>query len=286
MKKNRITKALGKKHDLDKIYTTIKNAEYCCDLIDFESIDCIIEHSAGNGAFLDALHVKNILYKPVFSYDIQPEDNRITQQDFLSLNLNNLPFENICVLGNPPYGVQNELSVKFFNHAAKHSNVTQIGFIIPLSFRKTSLQKRLNEYFHLKTDTELPDNIFSLNNKEYTVPTCFQLWERKTEKRNTIIDKTTSEYYEFTKDKNKAHVRIQRVGGNAGKASLEFNRADASNYWIILKTNKLTPQELINIVNNTIFPTINHTIGPKSLPKKELIRELDKNIQQHLNNQQ
>ena len=63
------------------------------------------------------------------AYDIEPEDDRIKKQDFLELNLEYK--KGRCVIGNPPYGSRNTLSVQFFKKAIKLSDY--IVFILPIS---------------------------------------------------------------------------------------------------------------------------------------------------------
>ena len=71
----------------DKYYTSPELAEYCVkktkEIIGEENITEYIEPSAGSGVFLDYLD------KPYFAYDIEPEDDRIVKQDYLSLEILN-----------------------------------------------------------------------------------------------------------------------------------------------------------------------------------------------------
>ena len=77
----------------------------------------------------------------------------------------------------------------------------------------------------------------------------------------------------FTNKEN-ADFRIQRVGGNADKASLDLNRSEQSNYFVKMIDNSITVEDMIIKINNTIFPSINYTVGPKSLSKSELLNTL------------
>ena len=104
----------------------------------------------------------------------------------------------------------------------------------------------------------------------------FQYWIKKEEKRNKEKLKTTSNYFTFV-DKTNAEIRIPRVGGNAGKATLKLDGAKTSNYFI--KNNStMTNEEFVNFINKLIFPSINDTVGPKSLSKGELISIFEENI--------
>ena len=111
----------------DKYYTSPDLAEYCVrktkEIIGEENITEYIEPSAGSGVFLDFLN------KPYLAYDIEPEDIRIQKQDYLTLDLEYK--QGRCVIGNPPFGVKNTLSVKFYKQSLKFGDY--ISFILPIS---------------------------------------------------------------------------------------------------------------------------------------------------------
>ena len=259
-----ITKSLGQKNNLDKFYTKPEIAQFCLNHLDITKYDNIIEPSAGNGSFLKLLPANAI------GYDIAPEGEKIIKADFLKLTFDLKG--STLVIGNPPFGVQNNLAIDFFNKSAQFA--TTIAFIVPRSFRKISIQNRLNLNFKLVSDIDLPEKSFTLLGTEYNLPTCFQIWERQPIPRLIIKPKMSSKYIIFTKDIEIADFRIQRVGGQAGKAFLDKNGAVSSNYYIINKS-KYSTEQLIQIINNICFPTISDTVGPKSLPKGELCEELD-----------
>jgi hypothetical protein len=163
------------------------------------------------------------------------------------------------------------LAIKFFNSS---SFANTIAFILPISFKKDSIQNRLNEFFHLKEEFILPKNSFLLNKISYDIPSVFQIWVKKDFKRSLVKRSITSKYITFT-DYNNSDIRIVRVGGNAGLASLDLSGSKQSNYFIKNNT-KYSNLELLDIINSIKFPSIEFTIGPKSLSKGELIYELEK----------
>ena len=75
-------------------------------------------------------------------------------------------------------------------------------------------------------------------------------------------------------DKTEADIRIQRVGGNAGKASLSLDGALSSNYFIKNISN-LSNQQMADLINQCVFPSITDTIGTKTLSKGELIQKVE-----------
>lgn len=267
------TKSNGQKDMLDRFYTDPEVVKECLTLLDFEQYDCIIEPSAGTGSFS-----KNFpLNKKIFSYDIKPEAENIIQADWFKVDKTQFKqYNSILVCGNPPFGQQNALAINFFNEAAKFCNT--IAFILPLSFKKASVQNRLNLEFHLDNEIILSNCEFFLKNEEkIKVPCVFQVWKKQATARNQVKLKTTTELFDFV-DRANADFRIQRVGGNAGKASFDLTKSPSSNYFIKNKTT-LSNEELVEHINNLRFPTIEFTVGPKSLSKGELVAILEDSLE-------
>lgn len=258
------TKSLGQKEINDKFYTKPKIAAALISEINIAQYDLIIEPAAGNGSFS-----KNI--PSCIAMDIIPEDSSVIEKDFFSYTPSN-SFSNCLVIGNPPFGQQASLAIKFFNHAAEFANT--IAFILPKSFRKVSVQNRLSLDFSLKKEISMEENTFLLNGQEYSVPCVFQIWKKSLTPREKVKLPLTSNLISFIKNPSEADFRIQRVGGNAGKAFLDKNGAASSNYYLKNISNYETSY-LISVVNSLSFPSINDTVGPKSLPKGELIYELE-----------
>lgn len=111
----------------DKYYTPSSLAEYCVakatEIIGRSNITEFIEPSGGNGAFLDYLP------EGTFSCDIEPEDDRITQGDYLELNLSYK--QGRCVIGNPPFGIKGNLFLKFYLKSIEIADY--VAFILPIS---------------------------------------------------------------------------------------------------------------------------------------------------------
>jgi len=115
------------KIELDKYYTPPDLAKYVViktkEVIGENNITEYIEPSAGAGVFLDYLD------ESYMAYDIEPEDNRILKQDYLTVDLDYK--KGRCVIGNPPFGSRNTLLVKFFKKSIEMCDY--IAFILPLS---------------------------------------------------------------------------------------------------------------------------------------------------------
>jgi hypothetical protein len=256
------TKSQGQKDELDRFYTDAKIAQRCVNLFNLLDYDCIIEPSAGSGSF-------SSLIPNCYAYDIAPQEKNIQQADWLKKDKTEfLRFKNILVIGNPPFGQQNSLAIKFFNESAKIASV--IGFILPKTFKKSSLQNLMDLNFWLKEEVDLEECEFFLKGVEkIKVPCVFQIWEKRNIPRKKQKLKTTTPFFDFV-DKDKADFRIQRVGGNAGKASFDLDYSPQSNYFIKNNT-KMSNEEFVLFINSLSFPSITYTVGPKSLGKGELI---------------
>ena len=126
----------------DKYYTSPELAKYCVEktkeIIGSENITEYIEPSAGAGVFLDYLD------KPYLAYDIEPEDDRIIKQDYLTVDLEYK--KGRCIIGNPPFGNRNTLIVKFFKKSIELADC--IAFILPLSQLNNNYQMYAFDLIH------------------------------------------------------------------------------------------------------------------------------------------
>jgi hypothetical protein len=255
-----------KKSDLDQFYTSENIAKDCYNKYKAyalnKEITLLFEPSAGSGSFFNLFPQNKRL-----GIDLEPKTNEIKKQDFFDF----VPPKNkiIATIGNPPFGKNASLAIKFFNKAAEFSKI--IAFIVPKSFQKKSIQDKLNVNYHLKLDVDLPKNSFILNGEEYSVPCCFQIWERSKNKRNIQKILLDNDYFEFVK-KDDADFAVRRVGGRTGKAMEDIsNCAEVSHYFLRLKNNN-SVKNIVNIINNIDFAKIiNATAGVKSLSKPEFV---------------
>ena len=104
-----------------------------------------LEPAGGTGSFIDAL--SEIGATNIRSMDTNPKHKSVQKADFLTQDIKGVDF---VTLSNPPFGRNNALSIPFFNHAAGFSS--HIAFLVPRSWRKWSVQNRLDLNFHLIHD--------------------------------------------------------------------------------------------------------------------------------------
>jgi len=84
--------------NLDKYYTKKHIADNLINMfkenIDINKEDLIIESSAGNGSFIEG--IKKLSNNYLF-YDIAPENDEITEQDYLRLDVSEFLGKNIII---------------------------------------------------------------------------------------------------------------------------------------------------------------------------------------------
>ena len=177
------TKGL-KRNTIDKYYTKDIAVELCLNHvkkhIQINTDDLIIEPSAGNGSFIKG--IKSLTNNYIFC-DLEPENEEIIKQDYLLFNYDELKakFSNIHIIGNPPFGRQSSLAIKFIKKSCDFCD--SVSFILPKSFKKDSLKKTFPLNFHLIFEIDLPDKSFLVDGVEHNVPCIFQIWEKKTTNR-------------------------------------------------------------------------------------------------------
>lgn len=155
-----------------KYYTPSGVAKYCVskakDIIGEENIEEYLEPSAGGGIFLDFLE------KPFEAYDICPEDDRVTQMDFLSYGANkSFKKKRVCI-GNPPFNCGNLLR-KFLKHTSSYCGY--IAFILPLSYYKHELYDIKNAFLIHS------ESLGKVDFEGVLVDTCFNIYEIREENR-------------------------------------------------------------------------------------------------------
>jgi hypothetical protein len=277
------SKKTGKAKDLDQFYTNPETAKMCINLLHKtlgRTFPNYLEPSAGSGSFSS----QPAISLNCISVDLDPKIPDVIHADFLTLTkatlLPRTDTADVCVLGNPPFGKNSSLAVKFFNHSTQFGDV--IAFIIPKTFRKVSLQNKLNLNFWLIKDIDLDKNSFIYEDQPFDVPSCFQIWVKKPERR-LILKFEESPYVSFV-SKAECDFAVRRVGGTAGKSILDVKDCkDHSFYYLKLKTESLSVKEIMALINQIDFSaTSSSTAGVKSISKGEFVDALTNKIKDSL----
>lgn len=174
-----------------------------------------LEPSGGKGNLIMALMENGVDEKNIKSYDIEPHYPLIVKQNFLNL----IPIkDDSIVFGNPPFGRACSLAIKFFNHCAGFSDV--IGFIIPPSFNKPSIQDQLHPNFHQVYRDLCPSiSFYDADGSVYDgglLRTEFQIWERKDFLR-VKLQNYRSDKFSFVKKGEPCDIAFRTHGSGAGR---------------------------------------------------------------------
>ena len=236
------------------------------------NFDIYLEPSAGKGSFLELFPEDKRI-----GLDIDPKNSEVIKQDFFEY----IPQANkrYITIGNPPFGKVCSLAIRFFNKAAEFSDI--IAFIIPRTFKRVSVQNKLNLNFHLlyNKDLSLKPCCFepAMNAK-----CCFQIWVKKDYKRIPIIFSDLCNDFEILnygpKDsKNQptpptnADFAVLAYGGQVGrivKSGLE-NLRPKSYHFIKVKGN-MSIDTLITRIKSLDFSISEDTVRQNSIGKSEL----------------
>lgn len=179
---------------LDQFYTAPSVAKQCYEtlLIKIPKIKDYqkIEPAVGTGNFYNIFHptlnVSNI------GIDIDPKitDEHVYKDSFLTINfqakkIKIIERSKVAIITNPPFGKKGKLAIDFFNRGSEIASV--VALIVPIQFRKWSVQKHLNKNMTLIHDETLAEDSFIFMDKSYSVRCCFQIWIDKGKPINEIF---------------------------------------------------------------------------------------------------
>ena len=261
---------------MDQYYTNSKLAKELytefIDLVPYKHRKLLVEPSAGTGAFFRELEGEKL------GFDINPKYPGIFRKDFLRIDISDYTFiKEISVLGNPPFGHAGNVAIKFFNHSAKFAQY--IGFILPKTFKKISIENRLNLSFFKIYERDCPKNSFIFEGSPYDVPTIFQIWEKNQngacrdivslEKNQNLVEfickRKAIEYGE-----NQV-LAIRRVGSKAGQVLKGLDHNENSTYFI-----RPLAKDAKAILENLDRSMVDYTVAAKSISKLEIMLQLGK----------
>lgn len=263
------TKGLNR-NTVDKYYTKDVVVELCLNLVkkhmQIKTDDLIVEPSAGNGSFIAG--IKSLTSNFIF-YDLEPDNDEITKQDYLLCDhgIMKNAFSKIHVMGNPPFGRQSSMAIKFIKKSCEFCD--SVSFILPKSFKKDSLKKTFPLNFHMIFEIDLPEKSFLVDGVEHDVPCVFQMWEKKNLNR-IVNEKLEPNNFMFVEKTENPDISFRRVGVNAGVIDEKIDEKSVQSHYFIKFTNKKSTNDNMNKLS-TINYDFNNTVGPKSISKQELI---------------
>lgn len=260
---------------LDKFYTEKDVALKCLDAMKpyLKGFDLIVEPSAGSGVFVEA--VKDHLNLKVEAYDIAPEHIDIVEQDYLVLDTDKFNGLNVAVIGNPPFGSRNSMSVKFFKKSIKFANV--IGFVLPISQLNNTSQ--MYEF-------DLVESI-DLGLQNYSgrlLHCCFNVYKRPdkglNKQKKIVVDGLTC--IEYRRDKTNSYLSKVKDGsfhsicswgnGSVGKTPKHVGEYSMELYFYSDDTH------IISVVKGIDWWSEVKSISAKKLPKGLALKIIDEKI--------
>ena len=247
----------------DKYYTPLEVVQHVVNTTKSVCIDVseVIEPSAGNGAFIEAL--ENSFNTTLKFYDLYPENNKVLKQDFLSLESEYK--QGRLVIGNPPFGSRNSLIIKFFKKAITLGDY--VAFILPIS--QLNNIKQLYEF----------DLVYSedLGIKEYSgvdLHCCFNIYKRPENGLNSKPKAPTIEgltVVEYRRDKEDSYRKKVKDGyfhsiGSWGNGSVGVIPKHIGYYSMELYFYS-DNQKIIDVVMSIDWRDEVKSISGKKLPK-------------------
>jgi hypothetical protein len=167
------------------------------------------------------------------------------------------------IVGNPPYGKNASLAVKFLNKAVELTD--HISYVLPRSFRKPSILNRVNRNLHLILDEDTPDETFG-----GTIITCYQKWEVQENERELIKTQTTHPDFRFVK-KGEGNLFVGRAGAVSGRVLTEGYSHYSTSHFYLWVDDEDVRERLISLSPEFFAAGRSSVVGIPNLSKNELI---------------
>jgi len=267
---------MSKRNALDQYYLT---PEMFPLILEVMIVRCIPEtryfiDTAGGKGEMIALLIRKFGRNRAFAYDIDPKGPFILSENFLEHDLL-CPESTVTTVCFPPFGTNNNLAIAFFNKCARVSKF--IVTILPMSVKKQYFQNRLDPYFHIIHESDLPHNSFILNGKSHHVNCCFQIWEKLEYKRKIYkrVYNPISPHFKFVKRTQNPDVAIMYTGCKTGKV-LSCDEAARYNKTYYIKIIDDILKKDNNIYKLNFDKIANNTVGQRCVSKPEIIYGVNK----------
>ena len=190
--RNLIMPTIGRKQiEFDQFYTCTQAVQRCLKEVKPQNFDCVIEPSAGNGSFVNQINHPNII-----ALDINPTAKGILKCNFLEYELTD-KYQNVLVIGNPPFGVRHNLSDAFLKKSFGIAGAQMVAFVLPNTYNKATRQKIIPAEWRIRSITSLERDSFIYNGEIRHAPCSFFVFENS----NQGVDLRFNEaLYKFSED--------------------------------------------------------------------------------------
>lgn len=261
---------------LDQFYTKDEIAKECYNILldnvkSFDNYDVLLEPSAGKGTFFKLLDNNKR-----DGIDLEPKFDGIKKMDFFDY----IPDKKkkYLVVGNPPFGRVSSLAINFFNKAAEFADI--IAFIIPRTFKRVSVQNKLNLNFKLMYNKDLPLKPCCFS-PSMDAKCCFQIWKKSNEKRKKVIYDKSHKDFIFLKlgplDKNdqptpplNADFAMKAYGSNCGEIVVDDLKDLCPKSWHWFKSN-INVETLKKRFKSLDYSMSEDTVRQDSIGQQEVI---------------
>lgn len=255
------------KDDVAERYYAIFSKVVCPD-----DYDVVLEPSAGKGAFFKLLPEGKRR-----GIDLDPKCDGVERMDFFEFQAeDNVRY---AVIGNPPFGKVSSTAVRFFNKAAEFADA--IAFVVPRTFKRASVQNRLDPNFHLAHEEDVP-TVPCCFEPKMAAKCCFQVWKRGGSPRTKVAYDKTHEDFGFVKPgppdaqgrptpPSAADFALRAYGGNCGEVVRRdgFGALRAKSWhWIEAK---IDVENLVGRFASLDFSVSKDTVRQDSMGRKELV---------------
>lgn len=251
---------------LDQFYTKSEVAEKCINIIkSFCKLEhyTLVEPSAGGGVFLDLMKLES---ENVLGYDLDPKHTDVAEQDFLLLDTSTIKGDKVYI-GNPPFGKNSSLALKFLNKCADDADADYVCLVLPRTFSKTFFKEKVDNTLELIFEENLPKNSFIFNGQCYDVPCVFQVWKKlpQGEERPPL---PLGDVWVQEVEPELAEYSIRRVGGRSGKVLEGVNYSPSTTYFV--KDVKVGAKDKLASLYDVIKCEASKTVGVRSITIKEI----------------
>jgi len=97
---------------------------------------------------------------------------------------------------------------------------------------------------------------------------------KKGDYNREVTEKLVPLNFSFVSNTESPHISFRRVGVNAGNIDTNIDEKSVQSHYFI-KFDKTPTKVLYENIQNLQYSNKDHTIGPKSISKQELIREFN-----------
>ena len=276
--------------DLDQFYTKPETAKMCWDHLQgilpdlqyYSQFPFFVEPGVGRGDFYKLFPERHRM-----GIDIDPKIKGVIKDDFFKIV--SLGCLDSIIVGNPPFGQRGKKALNFLMKALYLAKT--VAFILPVSFRKYHMQKKILHEVKLVSELILPRKSFYVeDHTPYEINTVFQVW---TSLNTTLPDMRITERPPYSHEDFEIYqynntIASQKIWDNVfdfavpcqgwqnyDRRETELENCEMTKQWILLKAHSLEARNRLLMIN---FPDLSNKCGTivPGFRKSDLVQEYTK----------